>query len=65
MKCPEHDAEYETVNTNYDQLGAILKDVKALRCPVDGEKLFTLEQAETIRRRIANLSPRLKLIRSH
>jgi hypothetical protein len=63
MKCPEHDVEYETVKTQYEQFGVILKDVKALRCPVDGEELFTLEQAEAIRKRIAKLSPRLRLTR--
>src|SRR5271157_1413867 len=63
MKCPEHHVEYETVKTMYEQFGVIIKDVKALRCPVDGEELFTLEQAEAIRKRIATLSPRLKLIR--
>ena len=63
MKCPEHNVEYELVKTTYEQYGVILKDAKAMRCPVDGEELFTLEQAEAIRRRIAVLSPRLKLIR--
>ncbi len=63
MKCPEHHVDYETVKTTYEQFGVILKDVKALRCPVDGEELFTLEQAEAIRQRITSLSPRLKLIR--
>jgi hypothetical protein len=63
MKCPEHNVEYETVKTTYEQYGVILKDMKALRCPVDGEELFTMEQAEAIRKRIATLSPRLKLIR--
>jgi hypothetical protein len=63
MKCPEHNVEYESVKTTYEQFGVILKDAKALRCPVDGEELFTLEQAEAIRKRIAMLSPRLKLIR--
>jgi hypothetical protein len=63
MKCPEHQAEYETVKTTYEQFGVILKDVKALRCPVDGEELFTIEQAEAIRKRIAILSPRLRLTR--
>ena len=63
MKCPEHNVEYETVKTTYEQYGIILKDVKCLRCPVDGEELFTLEQAEAIRKRIAALSPRLKLTR--
>lgn len=63
MKCPEHNVEYETVKTTYEQFGVILKHAKALRCPVDGEELFTLDQAEAIRKRIAVLSPRLKLIR--
>ena len=63
MRCPEHEVEYQTVKTTYEQYGVILKDVKALRCPVDGEELFTLEQAEAIRQRIVTLSPRLKLKR--
>ncbi len=63
MKCPEHDVEYQTVKTTYEQFGVILKDVKALRCPVDGEELFSIEQAEAIRQRVASLAPRLKLIR--
>ena len=63
MRCPEHEVEYQTVKTTYEQHGVILKDVKALRCPVDGEELFTLEQAEAIRQRIVTLSPRLKLKR--
>ena len=63
MKCPEHNVEYEIVKTTYEQYGIILKDVMALRCPADGEELFTLEQAEGIHKRIARLSPRLKLTR--
>ncbi len=63
MKCPEHHVEYQTVNTMYEQFGIILKNVKALRCPADGEELFTMKQAEAIRQRILLLSPRLKLIR--
>ena len=51
------------MKTTYEQFGVILKDVKALRCPVDGEEIFTMEQAEAIRQRITSLSPRLKLIR--
>ena len=63
MKCPTHHVEYETVNTTFEQYGVILKDAKALRCAVDGEELFTLEQAEAVRRRVAALGPRLKLVR--
>jgi hypothetical protein len=63
MKCPEHQVEYERITTTYEQLGIILKDVEALRCPAGGELLFTLEQAERIRQRIAALAPHLKLTR--
>ena len=63
MKCPEHGVNYQAVMTTNEQFGVILKDVKALRCPVDGEELFTMKQAEAIRLRIAALSPRLKLTR--
>lgn len=63
MKCPEHGVGYQIVKTTYEQFGVIIKDVKALRCPVDGEELFTMEQAEAIRKRIASLTPTLKLIR--
>jgi len=65
MKCPEHSVEYQNVKTTSEQYGVILKDAKALRCPVDGEELLTLEQAEAIRRRISVLSPRLKLTRKN
>ena len=63
MKCPEHGVDYKTVKTTYEQHGVILKDVKALKCPVDGEELFTMAQAEAIRQRIAYFGPRLKLKR--
>lgn len=63
MKCPEHGVDYETVKTSYEQFGVILKDLKALRCLVDGEELFSLEYVEAIRQRIALLSPRVKLTR--
>jgi len=49
--------------TTFEQYGVILKDAKVLRCPVDGEELFTLEQAEAVRKRITALSSRLKLVR--
>lgn len=58
MKCPEHHANYQIVRTTYEQFGVILKDVEALRCPVDAEILFTLKQAEAIRKRMyRNLPP--------
>jgi hypothetical protein len=49
MKCPEHQAKYEKITMDYEQFGAILKDVEGLCCPVGGETLFRLEQAERIR----------------
>jgi len=63
MKCPEHGIDYQVVKTNYEQLGVIIKDVEALRCPVDGEILFTLDQTEVIRRKISALAPTVRLIR--
>lgn len=63
MKCPEHHVNYRVVKISYEQHGVILKDVNALRCPVNGEELFTVEQAEAIRQRIASVSPHLKLKR--
>jgi hypothetical protein len=62
MKCPDHGVDYQIVKTDYEQLGIIVKDVKALRCPVDGEILFTLQQAEAIRRKISSLAPAVKLV---
>ncbi len=63
MKWPEHETNYRVVKTNYEQLDVIIKDVEALRCPVDEEILFNLEQAEAIRRRILTLAPTVKLVR--
>jgi hypothetical protein len=57
--------EYDNVKTMYEQFGIILKDVKCLRCPIDGEELFTLEQAEAIRQRLVTLSPRLAHKQDH
>jgi hypothetical protein len=53
MKCPGRNVEYATVKTTLDQFVIILQDVNGLRCPVDGEEFFTLEQVEAIRKRIA------------
>ncbi len=63
MKCPEHGINYQVVKTDYEQLGVIIRDVKALRCPADGEMLFTLEQTEAIRRKISTFAPTVKLVR--
>ncbi len=60
MKCPKRETNYRVVKTNYEQLDVIIKDVKALRCPVDEEILFNLEQAEAIRRTILTLAPTVK-----
>jgi len=38
IKYPAHG-----VKTTCEQYGVILQDAKALRCPVDGEELFSLE----------------------
>lgn len=51
MMCPERRVDYQVLTTTYEQFGVMLKDVKAVRCPIDGEELFDarLEQVEAIR----------------
>jgi hypothetical protein len=62
MRCHEHDAEYEEVETTLRVRGATLNGVKALRCPVGGEEVFTAEQMREIERRLSEVTP-LKLRR--
>ena len=63
VKCHEHDVEYEEVETTFKARGIILHGVKALRCPVGEEKLFTTQQLEEIERRLSEESRLLKLRR--
>jgi hypothetical protein len=62
MRCHEHDAEYTEVETTLRARGVTLYGVKALRCPVGGEEVFTSEQMREIERRLSEFAP-LKLRR--
>ena len=52
LLCPACCVEYVAVEFDLDVDGDILRNVKALRCPVCGEEVFTPEQHEEIRKQI-------------
>jgi len=53
VKCWKCGTKLEEVETYFEAKGVILRGVKGMRCPRDGEEMFTEEQVEEIRRRIA------------
>jgi hypothetical protein len=57
MKCHEHDAEYKEVETTLRAKGVTLHGVKALRCLVGGEEIFTAEQMREIEKRFSEATP--------
>jgi len=57
MRCHEHDAEYKEVETTLRARGVTLNGVKALRCPIGGEEVFTAEQMREIERRLSEATP--------
>jgi hypothetical protein len=50
--CPTCCVEYVEVEFDVDFDGDILRNVKALRCPVCNEEVFTPEQHEEISKKI-------------
>lgn len=60
-KCPKCDADY--VEVDFEYVDVILRRVKALRCPVCKEELFTPEQYGVIRARIRSVAQPLRLKR--
>ena len=62
-RCSRDDAPMEEVTTDFEYKGIIVQGVKALRCSVCGETLYTLKQTGDIRRRIEALLKPLKLRR--
>jgi hypothetical protein len=50
--CPTCCVEYIEVEFDVDFDGDILRNVKALRCPVCNEEVFTPEQHEEISKKI-------------
>jgi len=62
-KCPKCDVEYVEVEVDFEYGDVILRKVKALRCPVCKEELFTPEQYGVIRARIRSVAQPLRLRR--
>jgi YgiT-type zinc finger domain-containing protein len=62
-KCPKCEAEYVEVEVDFEYGDVILRKVKALRCPVCKEELFTPEQYSVIRARIHRAAQPLRLKR--
>lgn len=50
--CPVCCVEYLEMEVDFEFEGAVLRDVKMLRCPVCQEELFTPEQQDSIKTRI-------------
>jgi len=53
LLCPVCCVEYVEVEFDFEVDGAVLHNVKALRCPACREEIFTPEQIEEIEKRIA------------
>ena len=47
--CPVCCVEFIEVEVDFDVDGAILKNIKVLRCPICEEEHFTPDQLETIK----------------
>ena len=62
-KCPKCGVEYVEVEVDFEYGDVILRKVKALRCPVCKEELFTPEQYGVIRARIRSVAQPLRLKR--
>ena len=50
--CPTCCVEYVEVEFDFEFDGVILHNVKALKCPMCEEEIFTPEQTETIQQRL-------------
>jgi hypothetical protein len=53
LLCPICCVEYVEVEFDFEVNNMVLHDVKALRCPMCKEEIFSPEQQETIRKRIS------------
>lgn len=64
VKCYRHrETELVEVEMDYEYGGIIVRGVKGLRCPVDGEEFFTLGQSAEINRKLSAILKPLKLRR--
>jgi len=62
-KCPKCNVEYVTGRCNFEYEDIVIPDASCTKCSKCGEKLFTPEQYEEIRKRIYAITPPLKLTR--
>ena len=56
LLCPVCCVEYVEVVVDFDIDGVILKNVKALRCPVCQEEQFTEQQRDAVEERLRKAS---------
>jgi hypothetical protein len=56
LLCPVCCVEFIEVEVDFEADGAVLQNVKILRCPVCQEELFTPEQQQAIKEKIQNQS---------
>jgi YgiT-type zinc finger domain-containing protein len=62
-KCPKCDTEYLEVEVDFEYGDIILRNAKALKCPICKEELFTPEQYGAMRNRIRSVVQPLRLKR--
>jgi len=53
LLCPVCCVEYVEVEFDFEVEGSVLHNVKALRCPACEEEIFTQEQVQEIKKRVA------------
>jgi len=56
LLCPTCCVEYDEIEFDFADDGFILDDVKALKCPCCKEEVFTPQQIEAIKKRIADFN---------
>ena len=62
-RCVNDDAELREVEIDYEYRGVIIRGVRALRCPMCGEEIITLEEYGKLKKRIEAAVQPLKLRR--
>lgn len=63
MKCWKCGTELEETTTDFEAKGVLIRGVRSLRCPNDGEELFTMKQLAEIKRRLNDIVSPLRLRR--
>jgi len=57
LLCPVCCVEYVEVEIDFNVEGVVLRNVKALKCPICQEEQFTQQQQEAIEERLRNNKP--------